>query len=74
MTPSIIRQGTSARRAGVMPSPLANPIQCALVPPLCLWAGDVVLTNEARFAVLLWAGREPGISVAWRGGDEKVSN
>ena len=54
MTPTIIRQ-----QASLSPSfSPANPTRSYLprsLAPLCLWAGDVVLTNEARFAVLLWA-------------------
>ena len=54
MTPTIIRQQASKAELLIL-SCQSNSLLPPSLAPLCLWAGDVVLTNEARFAVLLWA-------------------
>ena len=53
MTPTIIRQQASKVELRIL-SCQSNSLLPPSLAPLCLWAGDVVLTNEARFAVLLW--------------------
>ena len=56
MTPTIIRQKASKAELLILSCQSNSLLPPSLAPLcLCLWAGDVVLTNEARFAVLLWA-------------------
>ena len=56
MTPTIIRQQASKVELLILSCQSNSLLPPSLAPLcLCLWAGDVVLTNEARFAVLLWA-------------------